>query len=81
MMRGTPKLAISVLQTMAQIFPSSISEQAKKQISSSVHSSDAQVRDEAAKFILNICSDFDDSNSLLEVQKVPKPQQAGQEGN
>ena len=66
-MRKTPTLAIPVLQSMASFFPNAISEQAKKQISSSVHSSDAQVRDEAANFIISICSDFDDQNSLLEV--------------
>lgn len=59
-MRKTPTLAIPVLMSMASFFPNSLSEQSKKHIASSVHSSDAQVRDEASNFILTICSDFDD---------------------
>ena len=59
---------------MAEIFPNSVSEDTKRQIASSVHSCDAQVRDEAAKFILNVCgrNNSELKNDLLEFQKLPK---------
>jgi len=38
------------------------------------------VRDEAAKFLLSVCSDFDDYNSLLEIQKPPKGAKDNQDG-
>ena len=68
----TSASAIQLLQCMANFFPNAMSEQAKKQIASCIHSGDAQVRDEAANFLLSVCSDFDDAKSLLEVQKAPK---------
>lgn len=68
----TPTLAIPVLSCMASFFPATLTEQAKKQISSSIYCADNQIRDEAANFLLSVCSDFDDQNSLLEIQKMPK---------
>ena len=61
---------------MAEIFPNAVTEDTKRQIASSVHSCDAQVRDEAAKFILNVCgrnnSELKSGGDLLEFQKLPK---------
>ncbi len=71
-MRRTPTLAIPVLENMAGFFPNALTEQSKMQIVSCLHSGDPQVRDEASKFLLSVCSDFDDYNSLLEIQKPPK---------
>ena len=65
--KKTPALAIAVLESMASFFPNNFTEQSKKQIASCLHSCDASVRDQAAKFLLSICSDFDDANSLLEI--------------
>lgn len=63
--RKTSALAIAILQKMALMFPNTISEEARRQVASCIHSGDAQVRDEAAKFILKVCSDFDDADALL----------------
>ena len=60
-------MAISLLLSMEQLFPKSLAKETKKHIASCVYSSDAQVRDEAANFILAICGDFDEENPLLEV--------------
>ena len=70
--RKTSAVAIALLESLASFFPNSFTEQSKKQIVSCLHSGDSHVRDSAAKFLLSICSDFDDQNSLLEVQKPPK---------
>lgn len=70
--RKTSGMAIALLESLASFFPNSFTEQSKKQIASCLHSGDSHVRDSAAKFLLSICSDFDDQNSLLEVQKPPK---------
>ena len=70
----TPTLAIPLLQSMANFFPNALSDQSKKHITSGVHSGDAHVRDEAANFMLSVCSDFDDISALLEIQKPQKVQ-------
>jgi len=66
-MRKTPPLAIALLQSMESFFPNSLALQSKKHVASSIHSGDAQVRDEAANFLLGVCSDFDDISTLLEI--------------
>ena len=65
--RRTPHYAIPLIQNMGQSFPNTLTMQMKQQVASSIHSSDAHTRDEAANFILNICSDLDDVNSLLPI--------------
>lgn len=70
----TPTLAIPLLLSMANFFPNALSEQSKKHIASGVHSGDAHVRDEAANFMLGVCSNFDDVSALLEIQKPQKVQ-------
>ena len=44
----------------------------KRAITNAVHLGAPQVREQAANFLLSICSDFDDNNSLLEIQKIGK---------
>ena len=63
----TPALAIRVLQSMLSFFPDAMSLQSKKHVASSIHSSETSIRDESASFMIGVCSDFDDQNSLLEV--------------
>lgn len=39
----------------------------------------AQVRDEAANFLLSVCSEFDDAKSLLEIERAhPKTKEEGE---
>ena len=64
---------------MVSLFKTCLAKDSIKHICSCVHSGHPAIRDEAANFLLNICSDFDDANSLLEIQKVPKPTDDGNE--
>ena len=56
---------------MASLFPNHLADLSKRQIASCVYFNSPSVRDEAANFILAVCSEFDDVTSLLPIEKVP----------
>jgi hypothetical protein len=70
---------IQIMSSMVCLFKTCLAKDSIKHICSCVNSGHPAIRDEAANFLLNICSDFDDANSLLEIQKVPKPTEDGNE--
>ena len=70
---------IQILTSMVSLFPKCLTTDSIRHVSSCVHNGSAVIRDEAANFLLTICNDFDDANSLLAIQKVPKPQEDGSE--
>ena len=67
------------MTSMVGLFPKCLATDSIRHVSSCVHNGSPAIRDEAANFLLTICSDFDDANSLLGIQKVPKPQEDGTE--
>ena len=72
---------IQIMTSMVSLFPKCLTGDSIRHISSCVHNGSPAIRDEAANFLLTTCSDFDDANSMLAIQKVPKPQEDGSEAD
>ena len=63
--------AIQILERIATLFPKALAAESIKNIANCIRFKiHQQVRDEAANFLLSVCSDFDDAKSLLEIEKV-----------
>ena len=68
---------IQIMISMVNLFPKCLARESIKHVANCVHNGSPAIRHEAANFLLAICSDFDDANSLLAIEKVPKPQADG----
>jgi hypothetical protein len=69
---------IAVFEKLAMSFPKDTTKEAIRTVSNAVHHSSPQVREQAANFMLSVCSDFDNNTSLFEIQKMsPDDQDTG----
>ena len=72
--------SIQILERIATFFPKALATESIRTIANCVRfKTHAQVRDEAANFLLSVCSDFDDAKSLLELERaLPKTKDEGE---
>lgn len=61
-------------------FPKALAAESIKSIANCIRiKTHSQVRDEAANFLLSVCSDFDDSKSLLHIEDIkPRTKEEGE---
>lgn len=71
---------IQIMERMANLFPKSLAQESIKSIANCIKfKTHTQVHDEAANFLLSVCSDFDDAKSLLPIEKLlPKTKEEGE---
>jgi hypothetical protein len=69
------------MERVVSLFPKALATESIKSIANSIRwfKNHNSVRDEAANFLLSVCSDFDDAKSLLEIEKIlPKTKDEGE---